>query len=67
MMVLKNYEFCCTIQRGVEDNCFLMLILWISAVWKGTTVILSMMQEAKYKDDDGSFPKLNQKLILFRK
>jgi hypothetical protein len=31
---------------------------------KGTMVILSMMQEAKYKDDDGSFPKLR---FLFRK
>jgi hypothetical protein len=54
MMVLKNYEFCCTIQRGVnKTNCFFN-ILWISAVWKGTTVILSMMQKKQYKDD-GSF------------
>jgi hypothetical protein len=29
----------------IEDNCFLMLILWISAVWKGTTVILSMQNK----------------------
>jgi hypothetical protein len=32
-----------------------MLILWISAVWKGTTVILSMMQKKQNIDDDGSF------------
>jgi hypothetical protein len=24
-------------------------------------------KEAEYKDDDGGFPKLNQKMILFRK
>jgi hypothetical protein len=56
MMVLKNYEFAAQYKEElIEDELFLMLILWISAVWKGLLVILSMMQKAKYKDDDGSF------------
>jgi hypothetical protein len=37
-----------------------MLILWISAVLKHGHFEYDA-KEAKYKDDDGSFPKLNQK------
>jgi hypothetical protein len=46
MMVMKNYEFCCTIQRGVNRKRTVFNAYFVE-IWRfeGITVILSMMQK----------------------
>jgi hypothetical protein len=67
MMVLKKLRILLhNKEELIEDELFFNAYFVISAVWKYYGH-LSMMQKQKYKDDEGSFPKLNKKPILFRK
>jgi hypothetical protein len=56
MMVLKITNFAAQYKEElIEDKLFLMLILWISAVWKYYGHFEYDAKEAKYKDDEEVF------------